>query len=283
MSGQPQYTPAQILEMGQHAEREGKGDHAAQFYSYILDHMAGAPEAADARTALQRLTQPREQPPPPAETAAPRLSLDIAARPIRSQSAATTGGPRREAPAGPAPQLGAPPPPQHRGPEPNLAAPQAAGPVAANPPVFQPPASEPALQGAPQQQPPAPHAAPLGRSRDGANPLPRVMQEDEDDEDGLAEFAPGYRFSRFLAFLLLLAGWLAAIGGVVFAALAIAGVAGSQTAPSVGGLPYGALVGAAAVVTGIAVVFIASIARAAFEAANNTRELLEIERAKSGW
>ncbi len=102
---------------------------------------------------------------------------------------------------------------------------------------------------------------------------------DEEEYD----FVPGYRVGRFLAFALVLVGWLALLGGLAFAGMAIGGISGSQTMEGTGGLPFGVVVGIAGFLAGLVMVFLGSMARAVFEAANNTRELLEIERARSGW
>lgn len=106
--------------------------------------------------------------------------------------------------------------------------------------------------------------------------------DDEVDED-VAEYVPGYRFGRFLAFTMVLLGWLSMIGGLVYIAVAIAGVAGTEISTAYGGLPIGVVIGGSAFISGIVLVFVGSAATAVFEAANNTRELLEIERAKAGW
>ena len=71
MTDSPQYTPAQILEMGHRAEHEGNLEYATQFYSYIADNLAGAPEAVDARLALERLSHFRQRRPEHTQAPAP--------------------------------------------------------------------------------------------------------------------------------------------------------------------------------------------------------------------
>lgn len=264
MTGNPQYTAAQILQMGQRAELEGSVDHAAQFYAYIVEHMRTSPEAADAKTALQRLAQLKQR---PAKESNQRLSLDISARPIKTQNAAA----QYNNPESPVPRAEPSLSPTTGPPKRRYAEASGAPAGVASPP--------------PQQMQPAPqpaHAPPANVGHDADNALPRVTRR-EDEMEEYADFAPGYRFSRFLAFMLLLVGWLAILGGLAFAGMAVAGVVGSQLVPEYGGLPFGVAVGIGAVLAGLLLVFVASLARAAFEAANNTRELLEIERAKSGW
>ncbi len=109
------------------------------------------------------------------------------------------------------------------------------------------------------------------------------MRRDEDADEDAAEYVPGYRIGRFIAFTMVLLGWLALIAGIVFIAVAIAGVAGTQISQAYGGLPIGVVIGASAMASGVVMAFVGYIATAVFEAANNTRELLEIESAKAGW
>jgi len=278
--------------MGRRAEFEGNLDYATQFYSYLIESLPGTREAAEARIGMDRVSQMRDkispvgmpQPAPSApieRTGNPqayeevprtgpssRLSLDTSARPVKPSPTQM-------------PHQGT----QQRT-EPSLSAPAARA-ASSTPRSAPPPQPAPAGAPPPRRTPPPPQAhwnpVSVGEAQPEAGaPLPRVMRREEESEDEM-EFVPGYRIGRFLAASLVLFGWLAIIGGIGFAGATVAGVAGTQLAPAYGALPFGALVGLAAIVAGIVLVFIGSLAQAAFEAANNTRELLEIERAKAGW
>lgn len=296
MTGKHPYTPSEILDMGRRAEFEGNLDYATQFYSYLIEGLPGTREAAEARIGMERVSQLRDKtsgtgmPPPspqaPVERASnprayeevprtgpsSRLSLDTSARPAKPQQAPPSQ------PVNPRPQQRT---------EPSLSVPPAR-PAASAPPRSAPPAQQPATAAPPPRgapPPPQAHWNPVSvgdNHADAGAPLPRVVRREEDSEDEV-EFVPGYRIGRFLAFALVLFGWLAIVGGIGFAGATVAGMVGTQPVAAYGGLPLGALIGLAAIVAGIALVFIGSLAQAAFEAANNTRELLEIERAKAGW
>ena len=278
MTDSPQYTPAQILEMGQRAEHEGNLEYATQFYSYIADNLAGAPEAVDARLALERLSQTRQR--RPEHTSAPAHH----AQPTQAgyDEVSRTGPPtqtspevaQRQATPSYAPHVSRP---VSARPDPSLSMP--AGQVA------QPRVEDPRQQGiAPVHHP---YGQPAANSRaDRANTpqhLQHAAQPDEDSDEEEAEFVPGYRLGRFLASALQLLGWLILLGAFIFVGLTVAGIVGTQAATTIGGLPGGLVPGIAAIVTGLAMVFVGTLAQATFEAANNTREILEIERAKAGW
>ncbi len=282
MSAVPQYSPAQILDMGQRAEQEGNLQHAAQFYNYIVDNFADTIEAAEARLGADRVERaatastPATPPPahahPPAQyhdvapTTAPPRPHDASTRPVNAYQN------QHRAQASPATTH---PPQTHRAePALNAAANRTASPSleAGNIPPPRPNGQAPSL---------SPHNH-NGEDADDT-PLPRVMRRDEDLDEEDTELIPGFRVGRFLAFSMLLIGWLALVGGIVFIGTAVAGVAGTQILQSYGALPLGVVVGGAAMAAGIIFVFVGSLAGAVFEAANNTRELLEIERAKAGW
>lgn len=255
MTDSPRYTPAQILEMGRRAEHEGNLEYATQFYSYIADNLAGAPEAVDARLALDRLTHLHQRRPEPG--------------PVRHQHP-------QSAPAGyeEVPRTGAPAQPV---PEPSLSMPSGH--------IAPPSTADPRQQGvAPVQHPYGqPSAAPPAGHTNAYQPVPHMAQSGSDGEEEEAEFEPGYRLGRFLAFTLQLIGWLVLLGGLIFIALNLAGVVASEIVAPISGLPGGVVLGLGAVAAGLALVFIGLFAQATFESANNTRELLEIERAKAGW
>lgn len=52
----PQFTPAQVVQAGRRAEKDGKPDLAAHFYRHVVEHYGASPEAAEARESLSRLT-----------------------------------------------------------------------------------------------------------------------------------------------------------------------------------------------------------------------------------
>lgn len=224
MTDSPQYTAAQILEMGHRAEHEGNLEYATQFYSYIADNLAGVPEAVDARLALERLSHRRQRRPEP------------------------TPDPHHPSHVTPAGYHEAP----HTGPP-----------------------AQPSSEVAHRQ---APSATPATDRATTPENLPQAAQPDEGGEEEI-EFVPGYRLGRFIASALQLFGWLILLAGLVYVGLTVAGVVGNEVAVTIGGL----LPGLAAITTGLALVFIGTLAQATFAAANNTREILEIERAKAGW
>ncbi|MEQ8824774.1 MAG: hypothetical protein RIC14_10405 [Filomicrobium sp.] len=314
MTGTPQYTAAQLLDIASRYELEGNLDYASQFYNYLADSMPGTPEATEARAALQRLAnrqaaasapRPTLQT-PSASTAAPqragepslgqrleqaqqRLSLTSVGQPQnQSNPAAPTSAAPRPQPglsgrAEPNLSTGGQPPQQRDSAEPGFAnrpaAPQAA-------PTHSP--QQPSTFAQPAGQPPATtghntKSNLASQTADDNTPMPRVIRGEEEELEEGGEFAPGYRVGRFLAFTMVLIGWLALIAGIAFAALAVAGVAGSQIQANYGGLPFGVAAGLATFTSGLIMIFVGSMAQATFEAANNTRELLEIERAKAGW
>ncbi|MBU2582112.1 MAG: hypothetical protein KJ622_10375 [Alphaproteobacteria bacterium] len=294
MSGKPSYSPSEILDMGRRAESEGNLDYATQFYSYLVEGLPGTREAAEAVIGLQRVNQLRDkhtaapsphhtaavQQPAPPHTSQPRPQAyeDVPrSRPPASQPRLSLDGSAKSAGSA----QGA----IRQRAEPSLSGPSSPPPMKTSrpspPPQSQPPGHQPHHRGPPPQA----HWNPVSVADEPAvsdTPLPKVMRPDEETEDEV-EFIPGYRFGRFLAFVMILFGWLTALGGIVFLGLTVAGVAGTQPLPDYAGLPLGLVIAAAAVVSGIILVFLGSLALAAYEAANNTRELLDIERARAGW
>ena len=292
MTGKHPYAPSEILDMGRRAEFEGNLDYATQFYSYLIEGLPGTREANEARIGMERVSQLRDRP------ASAHVPQQTAPDPTASaQNPLSTPQGHEEVPrTGPSSSRlsldtsarARPPQPTvtHQRNEPSLSAPSAR--TGTSPPRTHPSPQAPANGQAPQPRgtpPPQAHWNPvsLADGQHGADsPLPRVVRRDEENEDEV-EFLPGYRIGRFLAFALVLLGWLAIVGGFAFIGITVAGLAGTQPVAEYGALPLGVLTGLAAFVAGIVLVFIGSFAQAAFEAANNTRELLEIERAKAGW
>lgn len=279
MTGSTPYTPAQILDMGRRAEQQGNLDYAAQFYTYLTESFPGTREAAEAQAGVERVYQTRERFAEPAhggheqrqpaahETSAGARAFDEVPR---------TGPPSRGPHDPSASPLKPSPTAASQRPQPSLSIP------AGQPAPRRPDPAHPVSGNMPTQRPQGTSPGLQDSGRRGNEQFQNVMHQDEDGEEHV-EYAPGYRIGRFLAFALVLLGWLAFIGGIAFAALAIVGITGTQLLTGYGGLPIGAVVGLASIVAGIALVFVGSLAQAAFEAANNTRELLEIERAKIGW
>lgn len=286
VTGNATYTPAQILDMGRRAEAQGNFDYATQFYAYLTESFPGTHEAAEAQAGLDRVARPRERtdaaqghthsrhpgweesPPAHRYDDVPRTESPSLSSYERTASYPNTAAapPRQTASQPQSPSLSFPP---RKAAEAGFAERETAS------------------------QPHLGHLAQPGRqsqSRRARNevrsaadaPLPKIMRSDEEDEETL-DFIPGYRVGRFLAFTFILVGWLAFVAGLAFIASAVIGFAGAKPMSGYGGLPIGSLVGVGAALTGIAMIFIGSAAQATFEAANNTRELLEIERAKTGW
>lgn len=302
MTGKPSYSPAEILGMGRRAEFEGNLDYATQFYTYLIESLPGTREANDAMIGMERVNQLRDKASSSqtfrqAAPASPEPQVPQATPPLTQGQQApphTYDKVPRSAPPSPRPPInrGAKPAaalqggPQQRQ-EPALSVPPSPHrpDATTTSPPQSPPSAHPSHQrGAPPQQAHWNPVSVADAHTDDNTPLPRVMQTaDETESMDEVEFVPGYRVGRFLAFAMILFGWLALIGGIAFAGLAIAGMAGAQPLAEYAGLPVGILIGAAALLGGLVMVFLGTLAQAAFEAANNTRELLDIERARDGW
>lgn len=304
MSGKPSYSPSEILDMGRRAEAEGNVEYASQFYGYLIEGLPGTREADEARNGMERVARlldrssstqtarPQSQiASTPAQTSyqSPSTAYDHASRtgkhsPQLSMDTATQNARR------PTPHQGSMKSGQMRS-EPGLSSPN--GRPSQNPSHLQ---SAPTSQTAVSAGQHHPHRGSQPLPQTGRNPvqvndthhedrtpLPKIAQRNDELEEDEVVFVPGYRVGRFLAFALILLGWTAMIGGIAFVAMSIAGVTGTQLLPDYGGLPLGIVAGMSAVVAGIVMIFLGSLAQAAYEAANNTRELLEIERANAGW
>jgi hypothetical protein len=286
VTGNATYTPAQILDMGRRAEAQGNFDYATQFYAYLTESFPGTHEAAEAQVGLDRVTRPRERTDAvPGHTQSRHAGWEESPPAHRYDDVPRTGSPSLSSYDRTAghPNTAAPPPRQ------TASQPQ-------NPSLSFPPRKVAEASFAERETASQPHLGHVSQSdrqtqsrrarndvRSAADaPLPKIMRSDEEDEETL-DFVPGYRVGRFLAFTFILVGWLAFVAGLAFIASAIVGFAGAKPMPDFAGLPIGSLVGLGAVMIGLAMVFIGSAAQATFEAANNTRELLDIERAKSGW
>jgi len=254
------YSPAQLLAIGQRAESEGKIEYATQFYMHLAEHYRHTAEGHEALYGLQRIEQYRQ-------AQAAQAAQAAAAQQIPAQHAYGQA--------------------QHQQANPQLqrqAQPQTGG----RPATRTAQAQRQEWQAAQQEQ----AVAANGVAHRSSLPA-RVSDEDEEDDDarlprlmrGGAEqdYVPTYRIGRSLTVVMAAIGWtLLAIGLPLFLA-GLAGVPKGLGAAGLGGLPIGVELGVAAMVFGIVLLFAAHLARAVFDSAAATRELVEIERAKAGW
>jgi hypothetical protein len=105
VQAQPQFTPGQILEAGQRAAAEGRTDYARQFFQHLIDHYRDTHEAATARNELMNLTAPKPTAATPLAANAPDLRVARPAaepppieRPGRGHSRQPGGAAPAEAP-----------------------------------------------------------------------------------------------------------------------------------------------------------------------------------------
>lgn len=256
--GTPQFSPAQVLEAGCRAEAEGKFDYAVQFYRHLVTHFATSAEAGAARDGLDRIER--------GGGGAPVV------QPLPTTSSMVRPGPRTggvpTAAAGTAPYadgLAARP-----GPYLNGADPHHYGAAAASWPGQTTPAS----------YGPAPHAALPGRSGDGyPDPVGRGTSAMTPMMLPIAE--DGYRMGRWLARIFSAIGWLMFVGGIALLAatpyVERLGISVLNMLTAFGPSPLGAVA-----CVGLWLVFSGQRARAAFDIANSSQELVAIERAKHG-
>lgn len=94
----------------------------------------------------------------------------------------------------------------------------------------------------------------------------------------------GYRLGRIVASVFGFVGWLVAVSGFIGTAIAIAAaIAPAAVAPLskvAGGWMASPLIGGSGVVGGLLLVFLGQLARAVFDAANATRDLAAMGRAR---
>lgn len=255
--GTPQFSPAQVLEAGRRAEAEGKFDYAVQFYRHLVTHFASSPEAGAAREGLDRIE---------------RGGAAAASPPLAAASTMPRSG-QRASGSSPAAAAGTTPFADgisvRQGPYLNGADPHHYGTGAASWPG---PATHTAYA-------PAPHPALPPRGAEtyhdpsvrGAVASPVMLPSAED----------GYRMGRWLSRIFSAVGWLMFLGSI---ALLVAtpyldrlGIGLLNTLTAFGPTPLGAAAG-----IGLWLVFSGQRARAAFDVANSTQELVAIERAKLG-
>jgi len=206
----PVFTAAEVLRAGLQAEAEGRIDYAVQFYRHLTNHHVQTPEAAEARIALQRITQRRS------------------AEATQTATAASQRGPMAVAPQAP--------PEGQRGP---------AGGAVVLPQAGAPPSLA------------VTNAAPAEAVR-----LPAPERR--------------YLIGRVMATGLQVLGWLMAALGIAMLGL---GVVIGGSLPFVGS-PF--ITGPGLALLGVLLVFWGQLARAVFDAANAARDIVAIERAKSG-
>lgn len=233
-----QYSVSQILEAGRRAEMEKKLEFAQQFYQHITEYYPSAAEAGAAKEGLVRIAAQ--------QAVAPALQ-------------------------------GAPPP------APGLGLNGGGHAASSAPPPLQPPSvAKPTLNGAghhgspqPLNRPATPSFAPVApqaRPPMAGGPSPAAMPVE------MPAPVSDYRAGKIVASVFAGIGWLAFGLGVALVLVGLLGVFGvfRLPIPLPGGGPLG--YGILAMVSGLSMVFWAQLARATFDGANATRELLEIER-----
>jgi hypothetical protein len=258
MAESQNYTPSQILAIGQRAEAEGKYEYATQFYAHLADHFRHTAEGHEALYGLQRIEHYRQ--------------LHAADQARGNQVQAQAQAPRRE------PQLST-----HQ--------PQARQTTGGRPAAR---TAQAGRQDRPVVQ--EHHDLIPGAASRSSLPAPVSDHEDEEDarmprlvaragnsgEDGGAQDS-SYRVGRLLTTVLAVVGWVLLCVGVPLLLAGLAGVPSSLAAAGLVGMPLGVEVGMAAIVWGIMLLLLAHVARAVFDSAAASRELVEIERAKAGW
>ncbi len=112
--------------------------------------------------------------------------------------------------------------------------------------------------------------------------LPQVVARQQGAEE-LPPFQPRFRLSKLVAHALSGSGWITLLSGIFAALAGGGGLVGALSAIAVLGLPLGILVGAPAVVFGLALIVAGQLAAAFFESTNATLELVAIERGRSSF
>lgn len=274
MSAKPQFTPRQILDAGVRAESVDQLDHAAQFYRFLLDHHAGAPEAEAALENLRRITDPRmsdapmkpEPPtnppgrPSPSGGASSVLAATLNAgrdpRADRSGAFPTFPGPTSPSPLSPGPI-------------------SPGGRYADDPrPRHQPSPTGPPPEGFGSSYPPD-NILPPGYGWSDPRPGPAEPVRITLPHFHLPEPSRRYGFGRFLAGAMIGFGILGVVAGVAGVALVLAGPA----VPLPVALPVSLTIGVGAIAGGLGLVFVGQVARALFDTANASRELVDVMRA----
>lgn len=258
MSESQTYSPTQLLAIGQRAEAEGKFDYATQFYSHLAEHYRNTAEAHEALYGLQRIERYLQAQAAQARNPQPQPSRRDASQTFpqqqRQPSSQTGGrGATRTAQSGP----------RHEWP-----------------------------QTAQQER------ANLANTTVARSSLPAPVRDDEEeedtrlprlvaragmpDDDEYAHGVPEYRIGRFMSVVLAAIGWILLVVGLVVLLAGLAGVPASFSAAGLVGLPLGVELGLGAIAAGVMLLFVSQLGRAVFDTAGAARELVEIERAKSG-
>jgi hypothetical protein len=257
--GTPQFSPSQVLEAGRRAEAEGKIDYALQFYRHLVTHFASSPEATAAREGLDRIERGGSS-----SIAAPRTAPG-------TPPSARSGRPPSGAPGASSDgATGTRSPPYLNGSDPHHSFATSSWPG----PGMGTPASP--VPGTHPMPPRAGNDPPLDAGMYSASSLgPIILPEAEDN----------YRMGRWLARIFAAVGWLMFLGGI---GLSIVLQSGPQPAlgplnnlMAFGPTPFFAVVGSVSAL-GLWLVFSGQRARAAFDTANSSQELVAIERAKFG-
>lgn len=306
MNGRPQFTPRQILDAGLRAESVNQLDHAAQFFRFLLEHHATAPEADAAREHLNRVSTPLTGEASPPMRSEPRPTGNVAGEAV---AAAPMG---LERPLRPQP----PPPAYTNG--------HAAGPIAASgsaPPAWADVGPSPFSSVRPQ--PPQQSATgggifPAAYGDDGRTPAfdgrgdygPSSSQRYDPRGEG-PPMPPGalgfqstglqsataqgpatptavrltwphmhlpppvsnYLIGRFMAGTMIFFGVLAIVAGFAMIGLTISRGGGLP------GLMADLFMPSAAIISGLLLIFAGQAARAVFDGANASRDIVAILRA----
>lgn len=257
--GTPQFSPAQVLEAGRRAEAEGKFDYAVQFYRHLVTHFSSSAEAGAARDGLDRIERG-------GGGAAPVQALPTASTMVRPGP--RTGGAQATPGPGSAPfgeSLSARPAPYLNGSDPNHYGPGAASWPGQPTPAAHGTASHAPLVGRGTES----FHDPVARGTSAVTPMMLPAAEDS------------YRMGRWLARIFSAVGWLMFVGGIALLVatsyLDSAALGALTMLTMFGPTPLGAAAG-----VGLWLVFSGQRARAAFDVANSTQELVAIERAKHG-
>ncbi|MGH1417800.1 MAG: hypothetical protein ACRBCJ_02975 [Hyphomicrobiaceae bacterium] len=243
------YTPHDILGFGQRAESEGRFAYAHQIYSHLAHYYAHEQVGAAARAGLARIGNAGRQPP---------VATSDGLRPQTHQAVG-----------------------QGRIAEPSHASPQQGYGVA---PVATRAVGTSVATGTVAQQrsmPPATTHTPSNQSNHGQG-------DDGYDSDELADVRLSFKSGMFTMRLAQVLGWLAMVTGVIAMVLEIVGLGssgaagGGEVVREVAASWLTFLMPVGLVIAGIVLVLVSQIARASFEAANSARQLLVLERSRSG-
>jgi hypothetical protein len=273
MAQPTQFTSAQILEAGRRAEAQGQRDYAIQFYRHIVEHHATAPETREARDGIARLTSIR--PPEPVRAGVPRTGPPAASG-LVPNGAGFDGAPRLNG------QLNGHAPPHLNGHANSASGPSIPQqPMLPQPPpraITPPPSPFAATPAGPVQTVPLPPLGHTGGPAGGAFAMPRAVH--------LPAPVRAYRFSRGVAYAILLFGAILLLGGLVAFGSALAtlitgnGAFGLPANPQLMGTLAAGGMGSS--IVGLILIFAAQTSLALFDTANATRDMATVLRAVAG-